>query len=180
MKIRANERQQISDIVREELDRANHRINERLSQYECNPAVSKEDELDRVRRFYMELANNDWTEDDEEALSAYSNYSEAELKDMMREAFRRSRIYPLPSFASLMNALRKTNGHIEGAGPLTNPDAVSAAERERIANLLHRELEDAAREIASRLKLGDTKAEIVREQLEEVEGAIISCFTPLV
>jgi hypothetical protein len=61
-----------------------------------------------------------------------------------------------------------------------NPDAISAVERERIANLLHLELEEAARGIAARLKLGDTKLDIIREELEIVEGAIISRFTPLV
>jgi hypothetical protein len=99
---------------------------------------------------------------------------------MMREAFRRSRVHPVPSFASLMNTLKKSNGYAHGAGTLSNPDAISAVERERIANLLHTELTEAAQEIANRLKLGDTKAEIVREQLEAVEGTIISRFTPLV
>lgn len=180
MRIKPNERQHITDLVREELDQANRRINERLSEYECQPAMSKEDEYDCVRRFYTDLTNNQWTEADEEGLSAYSNHSADELKEMMRQAFRRSRVYPIPSFASLMNTLRKTNGHVEGAGPLFNPDAISAAERERIANLLHNELTGAAHEIASRLKLGDNKADVVREQLEIVEGAIISRFTPLV
>jgi hypothetical protein len=63
---------------------------------------------------------------------------------------------------------------------LINPDAVSASERERIANVLHKELTEAVDEIANRLKLGETKAEIVREQLEIVEGAIVGRFTPLV
>jgi hypothetical protein len=57
---------------------------------------------------------------------------------------------------------------------------VSAPERERIANVLHKELNEAVDVIANRLNLGDTKAEIVREQLEIVEGAIVGQFTPLV
>ena len=180
MKIKQNERQHITDLVREELDQANRRINERLSEYECQPAMSKEDELDCVRRFYTDLTDNPWTEADEETLRSYSSPGEPEIKEMMRQAFRRSRVYPIPSFASLMNTLRKTDNHVEGTGQLSNPDAVSAAERERIANLLHNELTEAAQEIASRLKLGDNKADVVREQLEIVEGAIISRFTPLV
>jgi hypothetical protein len=182
MRIKQNERQHITDLVREELDQANRRINERLSEYECQPAMnlSKEDELDCIRRFYTDLTSNSWTEADEETLSNYSNLGADEIKEMMRQAFRRSRVYPIPSFASLMNTLRKTDNHVEGTGQLSNPDAVSAAERERIANLLHNELTEAAQEIASRLKLGDNKADVVREQLEIVEGAIISRFTPLV
>jgi hypothetical protein len=49
-----------------------------------------------------------------------------------------------------------------------------------MANLLHRGLRAAAGEIAARLELSGTKADVVREQLEDVEGAIISEFTPLV
>ena len=180
IRIKPNERQHLSDVIREELDQAERRIDERLAQYECQPAASKQDEFDNVRRFYVDLTNNDWTDADEETLNNYSSLGEEEIKDMMRQAFRRSRVYPVPNFASLMNTLRKDNGHIESLGQLRNSDAISAAEREHIANLLHQELTDAAHEIASRLQLGDTKAEVVREQLETVEGAIISRFTPLV
>jgi len=180
MRIKQNERQNLSDIIREELDEAERRINQRFSEYECHPAVSKQDELDKVRLFYIDLTGNEWTEADEEALAGYSDLNESKIKETMRQAFRRSRVYPVASFASMMNALRKTNGYTESTGPLSNPDAISAAERERIANLLHSELKEAAQEIASRLRLVDTKADIVREQLEIVEGAIISRFTRLV
>src|SRR5215210_6252548 len=118
MRVKANERQHLSDIIREELDQAERRIHERLSQYECQPAASKQDELDNVRRFYMDLANNEWTDADEETLNSYSSLGEAEIKDMMRHAFRRSRVFPVPSFASLMNTLRKDNGHVESLGQL--------------------------------------------------------------
>src|SRR6185312_3498527 len=107
---------------------------------------------------------------------------ESEIKEMMREAFRRSRLYPIPSFASLINALKKDSGEASSqpAGSLNNPDAVPQVERERIANMLHQDLVEAADEISRRLKLADTKADIVREQLEIAEGAIIARFTPLV
>jgi hypothetical protein len=49
-----------------------------------------------------------------------------------------------------------------------------------MANLLHRGLRAAASEIALRLELTSSKADLVREHLEDVEGAIISEFTPLV
>jgi len=101
---------------------------------------------------------------------------------MLRDAFRRSRVHPVPSLASLINVSRKGPGTsaLDGAVSFANPDAVPAAERERIANLLHRGLIAAASEIASRLELSGTKADVVREHLEDVEGAIISEFTPLV
>jgi hypothetical protein len=183
MRIKQNERQEITDIIREEVDQVVARISDRLAQYECHPAASNQsDKFDHTRRFYIDLTENDWTNADEEALKNYSDLSEVEIKRMMREGFRRSRVHPVPNFAMLMNVARKSNGEGGSDVPLilSNPDAISAVERERIANLLHRELEDAARGIASRLKLGDTKLDIIREELEVVEGLIISRFTPLV
>jgi len=84
--------------------------------------------------------------------------------------------------ASLINVLKRNEAEpsSEAGLALFNPDAVSAPERERIANVLHKELDEAAEEIANRLKLGDTKAEMVREQLQIVEGAIVGQLTPLV
>jgi hypothetical protein len=181
MRIRPNERQHIADLIREEFEQANQRISERLVQFECQPVENRTDKFDSVRRFYSDLVEKDWTEADEESLAGFSNLSEADIKQMMREAFRRSRVHPVPSFASLINVLRRMEGEPDGAGlSLNNPDAVSAPERERLANVLHKELTEAAEEIASRLKLGDSKADIVREQLEIVEGAVVGHFTPLV
>ena len=182
MRIRPNERQHIADLIREELEQANQKISERLLQFECLPAANKEDKFDNVRRFYNDLVEKDWTEADEEALGGFADLSEDDIKRMMREAFRRSRVHPVPSFASLINVLKRIEGepNAEAGLALNNPDAVSASERERIANVLHNELTAAADEIANKLKLGDTKADIVREQLEIVEGAIVGQFTPLV
>lgn len=182
MRIRPNERQFISDILREELDRANDRIGERLSQFECGPPAYKDDQFDGVRRFYDDLVNKDWTEADEECLQTLNDKGEEEIKAMMREAFRRSRVHPIPSFASLINVIKKGDGDSSGetANRLGNPDAISADERERLANILRGELTEAAQEISSRLGLSDSKSEIVREQLVVVEGNIVSRFTPLV
>lgn len=182
MRLRPNERQEISDILQDEISEATRRINERLSQYENHPASVRQDELDGIRRFFTDLADKDWTEADEEALGQYAEKGEVEIKEMMREAFRRSRLYPVPSFASLINCLKKESEdpYTQPAGSLNNPDAVPQVERERIANMLHQDLMEGADEISKRLKLSDTKAEIVREQLENVAGTIIGRFTPLV
>jgi len=182
MRIRQGERQLIAEILREELDEASRRISERLSELERRPVASKDDSLDGVRSFYQDLTDNDWTVEDEHSLGGLTDSTEEQTKRLMRDAFRRSRVHPIPSFASLINIAKKGPGlmSLEQAAPLGNPDAVPAADRERMANLLHRGLEEAAAEIASRLGLTGTKVDVVRERLEEVEGAIISEFTPLV
>jgi hypothetical protein len=182
MSMRQRERPRIAEIIREELEEANRRINERISETEHRPIENKDHSLDGVRSFYQDLTDNDWTAADERALGGLTDSTEEQTKLMMREAFRRSRVHPIPSFASLVNVARKGPGlsSLDSPPPFANPDAVPAAERERMANLLHRELSAAASEIASRLGLTGTKAEVVREQLEDVEGAIISEFTPLV
>ncbi len=183
MRIRQREHGRIEEILREEFEAASRRISDRLSELERPPVASKDDSLDGVRRFYQDLTDNDWTEADEEALAGLGDSTEEETKRLIREAFRRSRVHPVPSLASLINVSRKGPGTsaLDPAGiSFANPDAVPAAERERMANLLHRGLRAAASEIASRLDLTSTKAEVVREHLEDVEGAIISEFTPLV
>ena len=182
MIIRRIERQRIADILREELEEANSRINERLAEFECAPTGMLNIDRAGIRSFYEDLVGKDWTTADEEHLQGLSNLSDAEIKQMMREGFRRSKVYPVPSFASLMNALRKgeyeTNN--EAIRPLANLDAISSDERERLANLLYDEMVGAAEELASRLNLNDAKAQVVREQFEILQGHIISRFTPLV
>lgn len=182
MRIKPREHYHVAEILNEELSEANRRIVERISEIERQPIASKDDSLDGVRRFYQDLTDNDWTDADEEALAGLSGSKEAQIMRMMREAFRLSRVHPVPSFASLVNIAKKGPG-LSGAAAgafFSNPDAVPAEERERIANLLHRALHEAAAGIASRLNLNDTKAAVVRQQLENMEGAIISEFTPLV
>jgi hypothetical protein len=182
MRLRPNERQEISDILQEEIKDANRRIIERLAEFECQPASTKEDQMDGIRRFYVDLAEKDWTDADEETLSGYSDLGENAIKEMMREAFRKLRVYPVPSFASLIKTLRTElpDPSPQPMGSLNNIDAVPAVDRERIANMLHQDLLEAADEISKRLKLADTKAKIVHEQLEIVAGSIIARFTPLV
>jgi len=182
MKIRQGERLRIAEILREEIEEANRRIGERLLELGRQPIASKDDSLDGVRSFYEDLTDNDWTPADERALGGLTDSSEEETKCMMREAFRRSRVHPIPSFASLINVARKGPGmsSLDPGPPFANPDAVPSADRERMANLLNRGLTEAATEIASKLGLTGSKADMVRERLEDVEGAIISEFTPLV
>src|SRR5436190_9243710 len=176
MRITQGEHQRITEILREELDEASRRITERLSELERRPVASKDDSLDGVRSFYQDLTDNDWTVEDEHSLSGLTDSSEEETKWMMREAFRPSRLHPIPSFAALLNIAKKGPGltSLDQPAPYANPDAMPAVERERMANLLHRGLKEAADEIASRLGLTGTKVDVVREQLEGVEGAIIS------
>jgi hypothetical protein len=182
MRIRPHEHKRVAEILEEELEHATRRISERLSELERKPVASKDDSLDGVRSFYQDLTDNDWTGADEEALGNLTGSTEEQIKLMMRDAFRRSRVHPIPSLASLINVATKGPGLSGGeAGAFfANSDALPAAERERIANLLHRELTEAAREIAERLKLTDTTAKVVSDQLESVEGTIISELTPLV
>jgi len=182
MRIKQREHQRIAEMLREELDDVSRRITDRLSEFVLPPVANKVDSLDGVRSFYQDLTDNDWTEADEEALGGLGDSTEDETRRMMREAFRRSRVHPIPSFASLVNVAKKGPGTLahDPAAPLGNPDAMPAAERERMANLLHRGLRAAASEIALRLELTASKADLVREHLEDVEGAIISEFTPLV
>jgi hypothetical protein len=180
MRIRPDERQIIADIFREESEEASRRIADRLSTFECRPVSDSSDTLESIRRFYEELADTTWTESDEEALRGLGDRSEHEVKQLLRDSFRRSPVCPVPSFSFLINVHRKEDsGTQASAAALANPDAVSALERERIANLLHAELEGAAQEIAKRLRL-ESRVDIVREELQRVEGNIISRFTPLV
>jgi len=183
MRMRPHEHKHVADILHEELELATNRISDRLAELERKPVASKDDSLDGVRSFYQDLTDNDWTDADEEALGNLSSAtSEGEIKLMMRDAFRRSRVHPVPSLASLIIVATKGPGLLGGeAGAFfATSDALPAAERERIANLLHRELAKAAGDIAERLKLTDTSAHVLREQLENVEGSIISELTPLV
>lgn len=182
MRMRPHENQRFAEILREELEEANRRIKERLLELQGQPTANKDDSLDAVRSFYQDLTDNKWTDADEQALEGLGGSNDEEIKGLMRDAFRRSRVHPVPSFASLISIARKGPGlsGVEAGAFFANPDAVPAAERERIANLLHRELKEAAGEIASKLSLTDSKAAVVREQLEIIEGTIISEFTPLV
>jgi hypothetical protein len=181
MRIRPDERQIIADILREETEQASRRIADRLSAFECRPVSGNDDTRESIRRFYEELADTTWTEADEATLTGLGDLSEHEVKQMLRESFRCSVVHPIPSFSFLVNMHKKEVSEAQAApaSSLANPDALSAEDRERIANLLHTELEEAAQEIAKRLRL-DSKADIVREELQRVEGNIISRFTPLV
>ncbi len=181
MRIKPNERDHIGAILREEIEEASRRIGERLSQFEGRPG-SPEEDLHGVRQFYADLTDKAWTDSDEGALRGLGSLGEDEIKRMICEAYRRSPLHPVPGFAYLVNLLKKgeTELRVDEPHSLRNPDAVSAVERERLANLLHNELSEAAFEIASRLQLNEVRREIIRERLDIAEGNIVGRFTPLV
>jgi hypothetical protein len=173
-----HERQKIVDILKDELEDATRKIEERLSSFDIHPASSTADKLEGVRRFYEDLVDKIWTQADEEFLASLHDLSESEIKRMMREAFRRTRIYPVPNFAALITSLKK--GDVESSGLLASSSNVSNADRERLANLLDFEMTEAAQTIASRLSLGEAGAKLIIEELEVAQGQVISRFTPLV
>ncbi|MBI3653446.1 MAG: hypothetical protein HY231_20640 [Acidobacteria bacterium] len=178
MRIRTSDTNEISEICREEFEAANRRIGERLKQFEQRPASSTDEKLEGVRRFYEDLADKNWTKADEEVLKGLEGMSESDIKAKMREGFRKAQLYPVPNFAYIINAL-KSDARLEVAHSQANTEAVSAAERERLANVLQRELTEAARDIAASLRLSETNMEIIREQLEITQGNIIGRLTPL-
>jgi hypothetical protein len=179
MRIRESETQEITNICHEEFQEATRRVSERLKQYEVRPASSNSEHLEGVRKFYEDLADKNWTKADEEALKGLDGKNESDIKAMMREGFRKAQLYPVPNFAYLVSVM-KADSHPKAASPLANTDAVSSDERERLANVLQKELSEAARDIAASLRLSNTNTEIVREQLEIIQGNIIGRLTPLV
>ena len=178
MRIRPSERLEISDMCRDELEEASRRICERLAQFEQRPAASSADTMEGIRKFYEDLTDKNWTKADEDCLRSLADLSEQDIKKMMREGFRNAQLFPLPNFSYLIQA--KSEARMMTGPLVTNSDAVSAAERERLANVLQRELTEAVRDIAANLRLSDTNSEIVREQLEIAQGNIIGRLTPLV
>lgn len=179
MRIRPSERQEITDICREELDTASQRISERLSHFDERPASSSDDKLEAVRRFYEDLADKNWTKADEDALHNLADLNERQIKNLMREGHRKASLSPVPNFSYLINAAREDESKAKVTGTLANLEAVSAAERERLASVLETELSDAVQDIAFNLQLTDSKAELVRKQLQLTQGNIIGRLTPL-
>ncbi len=178
MRIRSSEKLEISDICREELEEASRRISERIAHFEKRPAAASEDKLEGVRSFYEDLADKNWTKADEDFLISLAEKSETDIKAMMRDGFRKARLLPIPNFAYLITVNSKVEGS-DAAAALTNLEAISAAERERLANVLQRELTEAARDIALALRLSESNARIIHEQLEVMQGNIISRLSPL-
>ncbi|MEW6212275.1 MAG: hypothetical protein AB1631_28360 [Acidobacteriota bacterium] len=182
MRITPNERQKISDIIKDEIEGAITRIEGRLSQCEVAPLSSASDQFDSIRKFYEEMVGKVWTQADEDYLISLGDMSEGEIKQMMRDGFRRSPVYPVPNFASLINALRRDYGESQLSAdfPPTRSDAISTDLRERLSNLLAEEMAVAVSVIASRMDLSETGKKIVFEEIEVALGQIISRFTPLV
>jgi hypothetical protein len=181
MIIRSEHRQLVSDICRDELRQAVDRMDRRLREIEGQPAVQSDDELQTVRRLYEELADKVWTDPDEECLKSLpQDLGCNDIKRMMREAFRHSSVIPIPSFAFLVSLSKRINNQAPSAGLASrNPDAVSAAEREHLANLLEERLQEAAEAIVLKLELSESKATIVRDELDLVQSQIVGQFTPL-
>jgi len=179
--MRPEHRHLVSDICRDELRQAVDRVDQRLREIEGQPAAQSEDELQTVRRLYEELAEKVWTGPDEECLKSLPNdLACSDIKQMMREAFRHSSVIPVPSFAYLIGLSRRL--HSEAPRPgwgSRNPDAVSAAERERLANLLEERLQEAAEAIVKKLGLNEAKSAVVRDELDLVQSQIVGQFTPL-
>jgi hypothetical protein len=181
MRIRPEQRQFVSDICRDEMHQAIDRVNQRLHEVEGHPVVQTEDELQTVRSLYEELADKAWGDHDEECLKSLpQNLSCNDIKSMVREAFRHSSVIPIPSFAYLVALSKKMNTEEPRPGLHSrNPDALSAAERERLANLLEERLQEAAETIIKKLALNEAKSATVRDELDLVQSQIIGQFTPL-
>src|SRR5260370_40361173 len=109
MKIRPDQRQTVRQICRDELEAATRRIYERLAEIESRQEGSSDEKLEGIRKFYEELADKRWSKADEECLKTLGEQSEAEIKQSMREAFRRSPVYPVPNFSYLMNLVKKSD-----------------------------------------------------------------------
>jgi hypothetical protein len=181
MRIKPNERDEIATILREEIEEANRRISVRLSHFECRSSATDDSRCD-LRRFYEDLTDKAWTDADEECLRGLDQVEDAEIRRTICEAFRRSPVHPVPSLSYLINLLKRNDTELHAGLPLSfnNPDAISAVERERMANVLNDELSEATSEIVKRLRLGEAEADMVRELLDVAGGNIIARFTPLV
>ncbi|HYM00255.1 MAG TPA: hypothetical protein VEZ90_14980 [Blastocatellia bacterium] len=180
MKIRPSQRQKVSDICREELDRAARRIEDRLSEMESKRSEAGHHSHENIRKFYEELADKEWTDSDQECLETVKHLGDHQIKQMMKDAFRHSAVMPLPSFAYLMNLAKKLDPQVAVVPTAHRSNAVSAAERERLANLLDQQLRAAGDEIVSALRLTQPNCELVLQRLEAVQGHIISELSPLV
>jgi hypothetical protein len=181
MRIRPEQRQFVSDVCREEMHKAIDRVNQRLHEVESQPVTKSEDDLQTVRRLYEELADKAWAEPDEECLKSLpQDLGCNEIKRLMRESFRHSSVIPIPSFAYLIALSKRMNSEETRHGLHSrNPDALSAAERERLANLLEERLQEAAETIVKKLALNEARAATVRDELDLVQSQIVGQFTPL-
>lgn len=166
-------------VCREELERAIRRIEGRLENANQRTAVKAHDGLESIRKFYEDLTDNSWTDADESCLREFGDVPSEEIKQMMRDSYRHSAIIPIPSFTFLMNVARKLDPGQYDYHASQN-SAISALERERLANLLHEQLTEAAEEIISMLDVGEAKCGVVRARLDTAQGHIISHLMPLV
>jgi hypothetical protein len=180
MRITPDERDHLIEMVREELEATRRRVDSRLGQLQTHVPDGADSRWEGVRQFFEDLSGKVWSEADEECLASLEDLTESQVKASMRDAFRRSPVHPLPSFRYLINLSKKPDAVTVASASSRNPDAVSAAERERLANLLAEQLAELAGEIADQLGLSPSKTDILREQLEAAEGRIIGQLTPLI
>jgi hypothetical protein len=180
MTIRTTQHQTFLDICREEVESATKRIEERLGDIESKPGGNREDKREDIRRFYEWLADKPWTEPDEECLATLAGLNDTEIKDMVRDGFRMSPVIPIPSFRYLVGLTKRAEPKAHAARASIGSDAVSAVDRERVANLLDEQLRETANTLISKLGLEDAKCSVVREILEDAQGNIISNLSPLV
>src|SRR5262245_9584262 len=139
MRITPDERDHLLEIIRDEIEASGRRIAERLGGMGARVPDGNENRWESVRRFYEDLSGKVWSEGDEECLASLGDVTESEVKSAMREAFRKSPVHPLPSFRYLLNLSRRPEA-VTISARSRNPDAISAADRERLANLLAEQL----------------------------------------
>lgn len=172
--------QKFAEICREELEAARKRINERFGDLDTSPVGDREDGMDSVRRLYEDLVEKQWTDSDEDCLATLADSSQAQIKKMMREAFRHSPVMPIPSLKYMVSFAKKMETEPPRAPVPASPDSFSALERERLANLLAEQLQKTEETLIERLEVDDAKSSIVHEILQDAQGNIVSHFTPLV
>jgi len=180
MIIRPDQRQVVSEICRDELHQAVNRVDQRLREIESHQASQTQDEIQTVRKLYEELADKVWDDADEDCLKSLQDQGCDNIKQMIRDAFRHSSVIPIPSFAFLVSLSKRMRS--ETPRPLLasrNPDAVSAADREHLANILEERLQEAADTIIQKLGLNETRSAVVRDELDHAQSQIIGQFTPL-
>ncbi|HEY6332932.1 MAG TPA: hypothetical protein VI756_26645 [Blastocatellia bacterium] len=172
--------QKFAEICREELEAARQRIDERFGDLDTSPLDDRKDGSDGIRRFYEDLAEKRWTESDEECLASLKDSSQAEIKRMIRDAFRHSQVMPIPSLKYMIGLAKKMENEPPRSPVPSSPDAFSALEREQLANLLAERLQQTGDTLIQRLEIDDAKSSLVHEILQDAQGSIVSHFSPLV
>jgi hypothetical protein len=171
---------EFAEICKEELEAARHRISERFGELDFFRVNDGKDGMAGVRQLYQDLTEKKWTESDEECLASLANSGQAQIKKMLRDAFRNSPVMPIPSLKYMISLAKKMETEPPRAPLPVSPDAFSAFGRERLANLLAERLQETEETLINRLDIDEAKASVVHEVLQDAQGIIVSDFTPLV